>query len=221
LDAIVPFHRESKQPMTGGVADYKGEDTVLGVADVLTWSPTSLRSSGNDGQEGLAYFEFHLRVHALRVEPYEVTVKQAVSDQWIMEHRVRMRFDAQWHVAVRVSKEDRDSVSIALDVDPRFVLVQQRDLKKIKAEGARCEVIVIDADPFLPPMTASNGSQAWHFELTVIPASGDPYRIAGSDVVSPSTLPLVYPGSRLPARVRSTDEPPAIDWDAALGVAPA
>jgi hypothetical protein len=212
----VPFHREPKQPMAGGVADYKGDDSVLGVADVLTWSPTSLRTSGNDGQVGLAYFEFHLRVHALRVEPYEVTVKQAVSDEWIMEHRVRMRFDTRWQVAVRVSKDDRDSVSIALDVDPRFVLVKERNLNQIKAEGVGCEVVVIDAEPFLPPVAASNGSQAWHFELTVIPASGDPYRIAGSDVVSPSTLPLVYSGSHLPARVRSADEPPAIDWDAAL-----
>ena len=63
-------------------------------------------------------------------------------------------------------------------------------------------------------MRLGEGLEAWHFELTVIPATGAAYRIGSTDVVSAQRLPHVYPGARLPARVVSREQPPAIDWPA-------
>ncbi len=204
--------------MTGGYADFADDEHVLGVAAILKWDMTGIRSSGNVGQEGLPVFEFTGSVAAVGVDPYEVTFRQAASEQWILEHRVRVRFDKDWRVAVRIRKDDRDDVQIAFDVDPRFVAVKPIRLRDIRAEGEPCEVIVLSAEPWQPPMTVGDGLEAWHFELTVIPALGEPYRIGSTDAVSAARLPHVYPGSRLPAKVRSREEAPAIDWPAIPGV---
>jgi hypothetical protein len=217
ISSMAPFRHDAKEPMTGGYADFADGDHVLGVATILQWDGTSMRSSGVDGQEGLQFFRFRARIAALGVEPYEVTFDQAVSGQWILEHRVQLRFDPRWRVAVRIRKDDRTGVQIAFDVDPRFIPVKPISLRQIRTEGEPCEVIVLSAEPWQPPMTLDDASAAWHFELTVIPTSGEPYRTGSTDVVSPARLPHIYPGSRLPARVVSREEPPAIDWPAIPG----
>jgi hypothetical protein len=210
------FHSEPKQPLEGGYEDYLSDQTMLGLADIHHWKLTNVRSSGMGSQEGVPYYDFDLRVYALGVEPYDVKIRQQMSDDWILEHQVRMMRDPSWQVAVRIKKQDRADMLIARDVDPRFVLIADRNLKEIREQGEACDVIIVSAEPFIPSVCVGDGGQAWHFECTVIPGTGDPYRIGGLEVVFPERLALVYPGSKLPAKVRSRNEAPAIEWDAVV-----
>jgi hypothetical protein len=61
------------------------------------------------------------------------------------------------------------------------------------------------------------GTDLHAFLLSVFVAGRPPYQAKVGNPVPPAAVPLLFPGSRLPAKVEAGDPNGiAIDWDAAL-----
>jgi hypothetical protein len=92
----------------------------------------------------------------------------------------------------------------------------QESAADILARGEPAQVVVVEAGPWDPPMTAPNGDPVWQFVLTVTRGEGDPYRVTVGNRMPARALALVYPGAKLPAKILPPSSSPAIDWDTAL-----
>jgi hypothetical protein len=85
----------------------------------------------------------------------------------------------------------------------------------IIASGLACEAVIIESRPL--GMQNPSGIDMYAFALSVFVPGRAPYQIQVGNPVPPPALPLLFPGSRLPAKV-DPDEPNglAIDWETAL-----
>jgi hypothetical protein len=87
---------------------------------------------------------------------------------------------------------------------------------RILEQGVPCSAVIVETQSL--GMRSSTGKDMYAFTLSVIADGQPPYEIQVGNPVPAEALPLLYPGSAVPAkRMPDGDEHEVvIDWDAAL-----
>jgi hypothetical protein len=197
----------------GGSEDFF-EDTVLGIAVVQEAKPTMRVVPESYAGAGNRYYKFQVLVKLDGTEPYQVEFTQPCEAAWWLE----LSKDSSRPFAVRVAKTDRTKVKIAFDVDPATVTVAHGSAADILARGLDAQVVIVETEVLRPPKLNKAGDPMSRFLLTVVRADGQtPYQVNVGNGVPPNALPLVYPGSKLPAKVDPNNpNGVVIDWDTAM-----
>jgi len=187
----------------------------LGRAEVM-----NLRISGSSVQHGGAPPEqvcvFDLMVYLDNTPPFPAEVRKRVPVYALAQiqpgHTV---------VAVRVDPADRTRVGIDFSAEPPSVRLAQTPgritAQELLAQGSSCEVVIIQFEP-LGVKSSVSGLDMYAFMLTVMAPGTAPYQIQVGNPVPPEAVPLLFPGSRLPAKYLpgAAPENVVIDWGAAL-----
>jgi hypothetical protein len=124
-------------------------------------------------------------------------------------------------VAARVDPNDHSRVGIDLTIEPPVVQLArtpgQLTAQDILERGNPCEAVIIQSEP-LGVKSSLSGLAVYAFTLTVMIPGQAPYQIQVGNPVLPEAVPLIFPGSRLPAKVLPEGQPNdvVIDWKAAL-----
>lgn len=147
---------------------------------------------------------------------------RAVVRQRVAEHVIPRLQPGATFVAVRVDAADPTRVAIDWNSAPPVVRATPKagvpTAAELLATGLPCEAVVIQSAPL--GMRNPQGVDLHAFVLTILRPGVAPYQIQVGNPVPTHAVPLVYPGSRLTARV-SASEPNAvaIDWDSSLRAA--
>ena len=161
---------------------------------------------------------FTLEVALDNVPRYHATCRQAVSQVLLPTLASGESF-----VAVRVNPDDHSEVAIDFDEALPEVRMTRNDPKagsaaQVLAEGLPCRVVITRSAPM--GMKNPAGVDMHGFQLTVTGEGLKPYQMKVGLPVPPEALPLVYPGSKVPAkRMPDREDAVVIDWDAALSEA--
>jgi hypothetical protein len=124
-------------------------------------------------------------------------------------------------IAVRVDPSDHSRVGIDYSVDPPVVRLAKTAGKMTAQEllerGSPCEAVIIQSQP-LGVKSSVSGLDMYAFMLTIMAPGQAPYQIQVGNPVPPEAVPLLFPGSKLPAKFLpgSAPENVVIDWKAAL-----
>ena len=121
-------------------------------------------------------------------------------------------------VAVRVDPADPQRVAVDFQSEaPVVTLAQSPDggAERILAEGNPADVVIVANSPL--GIRSHTGHEVHLFTLTVSVPGQAPYQVQIGNPAPIDVLPLLFPGSRVPAKVLAGDpNSVAIDWDAAL-----
>jgi hypothetical protein len=92
---------------------------------------------------------------------------------------------------------------------------------QILEHGVPCRAVIVQSQPM--GMRNPSGKDMYAFLLTVMADGRPPYQTQVGNPVPADAVPLVYPGSTVPARrmPHGADHEVVIDWDAALAQAEA
>jgi hypothetical protein len=149
--------------------------------------------------------------------PFDATTKKRVP-----QYAISQFVPGQTVVAVRVSA-DHSKVGIDLATDPPEVRMAagsgQGSAADILANGTPCEAVIVQFEP--TGMKNSQNIDVYAFLLTIMADGVAPYQITVGNPMPAEALPLVYPGSKVPACFdpNGPKEAVAIDWQAALDAA--
>lgn len=124
-------------------------------------------------------------------------------------------------LAVRVDPADHARVGIDFSVEPPTVQLAQTP-GKITAQdvldrGSPCEAVIIQSQP-LGVKSSLSGLDMYAFMLTIMVPGQAPYQVQVGNPVPPEGIPLIFPGSKLPAMYLPGGIPEnvVINWKAAL-----
>jgi hypothetical protein len=123
-------------------------------------------------------------------------------------------------VAVRVDPNDHSRVGIDFTTEPPVVRLPKTPGKltaqDILEQGDPCEAVIIESQPL--GAKSPSGLDMYAFMLTVMVPGQAPYQIQVGNPVLPEAVPLIYPGSKVPAKIMPNTRPDnlVIDWKTAL-----
>jgi hypothetical protein len=126
-------------------------------------------------------------------------------------------------VAVRVNPANPQEVAIDLSVDPPTVTLaaggpNSSSAAELLATGTAARAIIIQSEPL--GVRNQAGVDMYALMVTILCDGMAPYQTKMGNPVPPSGLPLLYPGSNLPAKVRPGQQGQCIiDWEAAVAEA--
>jgi hypothetical protein len=126
-------------------------------------------------------------------------------------------------VAVRVSPQDPQQIAIDLASEAPVVTLGEppagQGAAHVLAVGAPGEVVLVSTTPL--GMRSYKGEDIHLFTMTVMAPGQQPYQAQAGIPVPPQGLPLVFPGSKLPAKIAPGDGTQVtVDWQAALAGQP-
>ncbi|HTW08632.1 MAG TPA: hypothetical protein VME46_14035 [Acidimicrobiales bacterium] len=182
------------------------------VVDRVRITGTSVQMGGGVPEQ---VCEFDLTVYLDDTPPFAAQARKRVPVYAIGEFR-----PGQTVVAVRVDPVNHAHVGIDLNSQPPEVRIAagtaQGSAAALLASGTPCEAVIIQFETL--GMKNQNNVDLYAFLLTVMPEGAAPYQIQVGNPVPPEALPLLYPGSKVPARFdpNGVKEAVAIDWAAAL-----
>jgi len=188
----------------------------LGLGQILSAQP-----SGGTVQVGGGLVErtctFQVKVLLDGGSPYVAVVRQRVPEVYLGQLQ-----SGTARVAVRVDVTDPQRVVLDLGSQPPSVQVARNSgpnsAEHILNTGSDAVVVMVESSP--SGYRDWRGYELYDFLLTVIPgAAAQPYQIRAGNAVPPEALPLLYPGSRLHAKIG--DEPTKVVVDFAQGAAAA
>jgi hypothetical protein len=123
-------------------------------------------------------------------------------------------------VAVRVNPNNHQEVAIDFNSDPPTVTMSQEgpnrgSAAELLATGTPARAVIIQSEPL--GMRSPAGLDMYAFVVTILCEGHAPYQTKMGNPVTAAGVPLIYPGSNLPAKVRPGEEGEVIiDWDAAV-----
>jgi hypothetical protein len=122
-------------------------------------------------------------------------------------------------MAVRVDPNDHTKVAVDLHTEPPVVQMAAGEgalrASDVLARGVPVQAVIVQTEPL--GMTNDAGVDLHAFVLTVMPEGGQPYQAKVGNPVPAAALPLLYPGSHVPAKVMpGSPDGVVIDWEAAL-----
>lgn len=128
----------------------------------------------------------------------------------------------QTMVAIRVNPKDHSEVALSLAEEPPTVkLVAGQDDKALSAaevleQGEPCRAVIVQSQPLGAQNAA--GDDVYAFLLTVMAEGEAPYQVQVGGAVPTSGVPLLYPGSGVPAKriPERGQECIVVDWVAAV-----
>lgn len=158
---------------------------------------------------------FTVQVYREGHEPYTATVAQRVQEVYIPQ----LASGSAW-VAVRVDPANPARIALDFATAPPEVQVKavegESSAASILETGRPVEVVLVQAQPL--GMTAPNGDAVYALTLTVIDGAEAPYQTQVGNAVPTTSLPILYPGSRLHARRGDGAGDIVVDWS--LGAVP-
>jgi hypothetical protein len=144
-------------------------------------------------------------------QPYQATVSQRIQEIYIPQLSAGGAV-----VAVRVDPADRTKVAIDFDTAPPTVTLPASEGKNsaadILANGKPITVVLISNAPV--GVKNAKGDDVHALTLTVATGVPTPYQIQVGNAVPASALPLLYPGSKLNAKLGEGPNDVVVDWAA-------
>jgi hypothetical protein len=201
--------------LTGSVPQDLLDNGVLGRGIIVSIKQTSVSTGVDFDPSHVCVFEVEV---SLDNEPrYMATCRQAVRATVLPQLAM-----PNASVAVRVDPRDHSRIALSLGEQPPTVTMagsgdpNTGSAARILEYGAPCKAVIVQSQPM--GMRSSSGQDMYAFVLTVMADGRPPYQIQVGNPVPANAVPLVYPGSTVPAkRMPDGDEHEVvIDWDAAL-----
>jgi hypothetical protein len=203
------------QNMAGGVSRELMNNGLLGRGQITNVQQTSVSTGGDDDPHPVCVFTVQVALDNTPV--YEATCRQSVP---LM---VLPQLAGGAVVAVRVSPDDKSEIALDLATDPPVVAMAAQDGQEtaadILAKGSPARAVIVQSQPL--GMKSPAGLDMYGFQLTIMADGKAPYQIQVGNPVTPAGVPLIFPGSNLPAKFMpdGSQESVAIDWDAAVAEA--
>jgi hypothetical protein len=201
--------------LTGSVPKELLENGLLGRALIVSIQQTSVSTGADFDPSHVCVFTVEV---SLDNEPrYTATCRQAVRatvlPQLMMPNAA---------VAVRVDPNDHGRIALSLDEEPPVVTMASSgdpntgSAARILESGVQCKAVIVQSQPM--GMRSSSGKDMYAFVLTVMADGRPPYQTQVGNPVPADAVPLVYPGSTVPAKrmADGDDHEIVIDWDTAL-----
>jgi hypothetical protein len=201
--------------LTGSVPQDLLDNGLLGRGIIVSIKQTSVSTGVDFDPSHVCVFEVEV---SLDNEPrYMATCRQAVRATVLPQLAM-----PNASVAVRVDPRDHSRIALSLGEQPPTVTMASSgdpntgSAARILEYGAPCKAVIVQSQPM--GMRSSSGQDMYAFVLTVMADGRPPYQIQVGNPVPANAVPLVYPGSTVPAkRMPDGDEHEVvIDWDAAL-----
>jgi len=180
--------------------------------------PTGMTVSHGNDALGKQVCNVALNVYMDNTPPFPATVHQGVP---ILVLQALMSPGAV--VAVRVNPANTQEVAIDFDTAPPTVTMaaggpNRGSAAELLATGTPARAVIIQSQPL--GMRSPSGVDVYALVVTILCDGHQPYQTQVGNPVPPSGLPLLYPGSNLPAKVRPEEQGQVIiDWDAAVAEA--
>jgi len=196
--------------MTGGVDQELIATGTLARGELLGITPSG---STMQVMNGLVERNctFIVRVMMDRLAPYDVQITQRVQEVSIPQLR-----QPGVILAVRVDPADHSRVAIDFSTQPPEVTLPEstgdNSAAHVLATGKPITVVLV-ADQSLG-MKSAKGDPVHALTLTIATGVDTPYQIQVGNAVPASALPLVYPGSKLYAKLGAGPNDVVVDWAA-------
>ena len=193
--------------VTGGVDGDLIAGGILGRADLL-----AVDMSGTTMQFGNGLVErkcdFTLQVYLQGEEPYQATCTQRVQEIYLPQ-----LVPGQAVLAVRVDPADRSKVALDFASEVPTITVgarQGRDSAAwVLANGTEAAVVLVANQPM--GLNSAAGDPVHALTLTV-DKGPDSYQVQVGNGVPNSALPLLFPGSKLHAKIGDGPNDVVVDW---------
>ncbi len=192
------------------------EHGLLGQGQITAVKQTGMQLGGSDNTAPDAVVcKFTVQVTLDNAPPFEATCQQRVSPFSVVQPGMV--------VAVRVNPDDHSEIAIDWETAPPSVVMAaqpgQETAADILAKGSPARAVIVQSQPL--GMKSPSGLDLYGFQLTIMIDGTAPYQIEVGNPVTPGGVPLIFPGSNLPAKYmpNAAPESVAIDWDAAVAEA--
>lgn len=202
----------------GGVSPELLKTGVLARGEIVSVQPTGMTVSHGNDALGKQVCNVVLSVAMDNTPPFQATVHQGVP---ILALQALSTPGAV--VAVRVNPANHQEVAIDFESDPPTVTMSAEgpnrgSAAELLATGTAARAVIIQSQPL--GMRTPAGVDVYALVVTILCDGHLPYQTQVGNPVPPSGLPLLYPGSNLPAKVRPEEQGQVIiDWDAAVAEA--
>ena len=203
----------------GGVSPELMKTGTLARGEIVSVQPTGMTVSHGNEALGKQVCNVALNVYLDNTPPYQATVHQGVP---ILALQALMTPGTV--VAVRVNPANPQEVAIDFDTDPPTVTMaaggpNRGSAAELLATGTPARAVIIQSQP-LGMRSPTSGFDMYAFVVTILCDGHAPYQTQMGNPVPPGGIPLMYPGSNLPAKVRPEEQGQVIiDWDAAVAEA--
>jgi hypothetical protein len=200
---------EGFRNLTGGVDQQLLATGLLARGEILGVAPSGTTVTiGNGIPERNCTFT--LRVMMDGVQPFDATVSQRVQELWIPQ------LQQGAVVAVRVDAADHSKVVIDFASQPPEVKLPESTGENSAAwilEHGKPVTVVLVANQ---PVGVNNhkGDPVHALTLTIATGVETPYQVQVGNAVPASALPLVFPGSKLHAKIGKEANDVVVDWAA-------
>jgi hypothetical protein len=202
----------------GGVSPELIKNGTLAREQIAGVQPTGMTISHGNDALGKQVCDVALDGFMDSTPPYRATCHQGIP---ILALQALMTPGAV--VAVRVNPQNPQEVAIDFDTDPPTVTMSaggpnRRSAAELLATRTPARAVIIQSQPM--GMRSPAGLDMYAFVVTILCDGHQPYQTQMVNPVPQSGIPLLYPGSNLPAKVRPEEEGQVIiDWDAAVSQA--
>ena len=198
---------DSIRSVTGGTDNELISTGTLGRADLL-----GVDVSGTTMQFGNGLVErkctFTLQVYLEGEAPYQATCVQRVQEVYIPQ-----LLPGQTVLAVRVNPADHSEVAIDFASEVPNIKVKASEGKDsaawILANGTDAKVVLVANQPM--GLTSAAGDPVQALTLTV-DKGAESYQVQVGNGVPNAALPLLFPGSKLHAKIGEGANDVVVDW---------
>jgi hypothetical protein len=154
-----------------------------------------------------------VQVYLDATPPYQATVEQRVPEVYIPQLST-----GQAIVAVRVDPNDHNHIALDLNSPVPEITMAASDPNShnsaawILANGKPVTVVLVAFSPV--GTKSSKGDEVYALTLTLATGVDTPYQIQVGNGVPATALPLLYPGSKLHAKLGDGPNDVVVDWAA-------
>jgi hypothetical protein len=201
--------------LTGSVPQELLENGLLGRGIIVSIKQTSVSTGVDFDPSHVCVFEVEVSLD--NVPRYMATCRQAIRATVLPQLATPGAT-----VAVRVDPDEHGRIALSLgEVPPTVTMASSGDpntgsAARILEYGVPCKAVIVQSQPM--GMRSSTGKDMYAFLLTVMVDGRAPYQVQVGNPVPADAVPLVYPGSTVPAKRMpdGEDHEIVIDWAAAL-----
>jgi len=189
------------------------QNGLLGRGTIVEVQQTNVSTGGDDAFSRPVCI-FTVEVVLNNVPPYNATCRQSIPITVLPQI-----VPGQSVVAVRVNPDNHDEIALDLATEPPEVTLAQGSgqatAADVLARGTPARAVIVQTQPL--GVKNPHGVDMHAFVLTIMLDGQKPYQAKVGNPVPDDAVPLLYPGSNLPAKVLP-EEPQGvvIDFKAAL-----
>lgn len=201
---------EGFRNLTGGVDQQLLATGVLARAEILGLVPSGTTVTIGNGLEE-RNCTFTLRILMDGQQPFDATVSQRVQEVWIPQLQ-----QGGAVVAARVDPNDHSKVAIDFSTQPPEVKLAESTGENSAAwilEHGKPVTVVLVANQAMG-VNNHKGDPVHALTLTLATGVETPYQVQVGNAVPATALPLLFPGSKLHAKLGQGPNDVVVDWAA-------